>query len=214
MTGRIAGAIPELLIEAVQDGNAAGVKALLQIGADFNEQDEQGRSALMLAACHGYTEIARLLLAEGADANGCRSNGMTPLMYAANGNHAETARLLVESGADVNAADDSNWTALHHAAQFTDGAEIMRLLIERGARTGVMTTDGDTAMSIAQARNCGNHGETVQLLKDAQEGRFPLPAVSSPDIDTGEYHATAVQRQQMLKARAPKPNIIRGGARP
>jgi ankyrin repeat protein len=55
--------------EKVSEADAIGVVAyLLDKGAQINDRDARGRTALMIAAEGGHAEIAALLVARGADA--------------------------------------------------------------------------------------------------------------------------------------------------
>jgi hypothetical protein len=58
--------------------------------------------------------------------------------------------LLVARGADVNSAGEHGWTALHGAA-YKGVDAIVRLLIDKGARTEVFDEYGQTPLSIANA---------------------------------------------------------------
>lgn len=70
------------------DGTGASlaeeVRLMLTQGADPNEQDDDGDTALYYAASKGNTAIVQLLLGAGADPNVSPGRGgMTPLLYAA-----------------------------------------------------------------------------------------------------------------------------------
>ena len=99
------------------------VREALRAGADVNEQDEDGWTALMRAVeCGGEhgAGMMRLLVDAGADANKQNKCGWTALMHTAKygGEHgAGMMRLLVDVGADANKQNNDGWTALMLAAR-------------------------------------------------------------------------------------------------
>lgn len=93
--------------------------------------------ALSWAARNDAVDAMAFLVARGADVNGIAYRG-TPLMHAAYHRHIAAVRWLLERGADVNqratfhGLETGRCTALHLAAQ-TDDAELVSLLLSRGA---------------------------------------------------------------------------------
>jgi ankyrin repeat protein len=60
--------------------------ALIEAGADPNSRDDEGKTALIVAANKDYTEVIRALLAKGADPNAASSSdGETQLHYGPHG---------------------------------------------------------------------------------------------------------------------------------
>lgn len=101
-----------VLILATVRKRARAVRALLEAGADPNQQDTYDGYSPVMEAAQDYDSSAllRLLLAHGGDPNAVarptqpgRLNGPleTPLMFAV-GHRLESVKLLVEAGADVN----------------------------------------------------------------------------------------------------------------
>ena len=78
------------------------------------EEEEEGRTALMHAAAGGHTEtVTALLAAPGLEVNAANGLGGTALMHAAVEGHTETVTaLLAASGLEVNAAGGDGRTAL------------------------------------------------------------------------------------------------------
>ncbi|ESU40288.1 Ankyrin repeat protein, partial [Giardia duodenalis] len=96
---------------------------------NFHEKgckDVIGRTALMLAAHRGHTEVVRILVEEEG---GMQNNdGVTALIFAARYGHSKCVRLLLEKEGGMQ--DKDGWTALMLAA-YNDHVECVRLLAER-----------------------------------------------------------------------------------
>ena len=65
----------------------------------MNAKDNDGYTALMVAAVKNDADVARLLIAAKADVNAKTNGGSTALMIAAMENAADVARLLRDAGA-------------------------------------------------------------------------------------------------------------------
>ena len=96
------------------------VRALLDAGAQVDEADGDGITALGWAAIANRIELARLLIQRGADVNHVDKKGMTPLLYAASIDFGDPAMidLLLRSGARANARSKEGMTALDLARRY------------------------------------------------------------------------------------------------
>lgn len=65
------------LMYLVNGGDLDGIKELLSSGVDVNFRDIDHRTALHVAACQGYDDVAQLLLENGAKADSCDRWGST-----------------------------------------------------------------------------------------------------------------------------------------
>ncbi len=71
------------LHDAARTGDGAAIQKLLEGGANVNEPDETGETALISAALAGQTATVDLLLQRQADAKARNDRGMTALHAAA-----------------------------------------------------------------------------------------------------------------------------------
>ena len=153
---------PTSILDAVDLRNIEAVKQYITAGTDVNTKDEDGRTALHLAASNGHTEIAKLLLANNADVNVMNAVGQTEtaLHIAAWKGHPEIAKLLLANNADVNVIDTVGQTPLIFAAG-RGHTEIVELLIAKGADVNAKTSSEKTPLHIAAS---GGHKKVVELL--------------------------------------------------
>jgi len=115
--------LAELLIEA-----KANPEAETRVGAV---------TPLILAARNGSGAMIAALLKAGADPGKAASTGATPLVSAATSGSVDAVKALVDGGADLNAREKTNGqTALMFAA-WENRADVIRLLMERGAHPGL-----------------------------------------------------------------------------
>ena len=81
----------------------------------------------------------------------------------------ETLKLCLEWGLDINAKNDIGYTALHGAA-FRGANEVVKLLVEKGARTDVKNQEGRLPVNMAEGMHIGpggwvEHEDTAALLR-------------------------------------------------
>jgi ankyrin repeat protein len=118
--------------DAVMRGDRAALERLLDAGADVNEPQPDGATALHWAAYRGDLAAAEELIAAGARASVASRDGATPLSLACTSGSVAMIELLLDQGADPNETLPNGETALMMAAR-TGRAAAAELLIARGA---------------------------------------------------------------------------------
>ena len=109
------------VIQAVFDEDMDMLQQLAAEGADIDEKDEDGLTALQYAAMWGDSESAEWLIENGADVNTTDGWGATPLINAVyNDTSIETVKLLLENGADLTQQDFEGKTAYDYAVENRD----------------------------------------------------------------------------------------------
>eukprot|EP00933_Yihiella_yeosuensis_P055485 TRINITY_DN5429_c0_g2_i2.p1 TRINITY_DN5429_c0_g2~~TRINITY_DN5429_c0_g2_i2.p1 ORF type:complete len:304 (+),score=93.74 TRINITY_DN5429_c0_g2_i2:61-972(+) len=149
------------LLQAAKEGDAAAVTKALGAGAKGNSMDEDGVTALMMAAMIGSTDCMKILLSKNADVNAADGvSHRTALMFAAQGGHTEAVKLLCEASADVTKVDAEGATALMWAAA-AGKAETAKLLANSGNKDAKNKL-GLTALEVAEKMG---HADTIAALK-------------------------------------------------
>jgi ankyrin repeat protein len=152
------------LDQAARDGKLAEVKHLIEAGANPNELNKWGTSALTGASggnSPSHTEIAQFLVTHGADVNKRVADGTTALNEASFWGNIATVRILLAAKADVNAEKDNGYTPLLSAAS-RGHIQIVKLLIEAGANLNQQTRVGGlTALHLASS---AGYRDIVNLL--------------------------------------------------
>jgi ankyrin repeat protein len=105
---------------ATFEGDSALVEYLIGRGANPNDVDDDGISALGWAALGNHADIVQALVARGAKVDQLDKHGMTPLLYAASIDFGDTVVLekLIASGADLKAKNRQGMTALDLAKKY------------------------------------------------------------------------------------------------
>ncbi len=179
--------LQDRLEAAVQDGDVAAVRTLLESGADPNAGNEEGATAVHAAARGSSPDCLRVLLEaggspDGRTGEGCSSWLEAPLVSAAFKGRADMALALVEAGADVNVKAGNRETPLHWSVQDAEGV-LTRRLLEAGADPNARNLMGETPLHAAAwvgnadgIRILVEAGATVDAEDD--EGMSPLACAS------------------------------------
>jgi ankyrin repeat protein len=91
------------LILASRCGYRQKVEDLLIKGANVNENDGSGTTALLESLTYGHFEIAELLIQKGANVRAASGSGWTPLHLVASLGTGRLANDIVRRGGDLNA---------------------------------------------------------------------------------------------------------------
>ncbi|XP_006620349.1 protein TANC2 isoform X3 [Apis dorsata] len=98
----------------------------------LDQRDPADRTALMLAASEGHTNLIELFLDKGSVLESRDKEGMTALCWACVRGRLAAVQNLIDHGADVNTNDNTGRTPLDLAA-FQGNPKLVQLLLEKGA---------------------------------------------------------------------------------
>lgn len=176
-----------LLSYAIGTQNEAMIACLVELGADVNMANNDGKNPLILAADKGNISIIEYLVAKGAEVNQVdRKSNVSPVFLAAQNGHEEIVKYLVECCANVNRERGDGATPLWIANK-NGHIAIVKYLLEHGSdpnKGGGFNVP--TQLTIAAL---GGNEDMVRLLvrygadihKGSSDGTTPLFAA----VDTG-----------------------------
>jgi hypothetical protein len=166
------------LIDAAVSGDVTEVRRMVAAGADVNELNEYGNSALHLIALGGTVEMVKALVELGADKNALGVGGGTPLHVAAMGGKVETVKLLAQLGAEPGVKNVHEETPLqmsvrlghHQMAQVLRELERTAARTQKAAATSVRTRQPALAGHPGDERGGGAHGRRADRGGGARGG--------------------------------------------
>jgi hypothetical protein len=115
------------IISAASNGSVDRLKELLADGADVNEADEEGRTALHWSAGYSEIECMKALIEAKCDINAVDENSNTALSYAAGYGNEDAVKLLLDHKADVLVKNAEGKTA-KDVAEMNDQDAIVKML--------------------------------------------------------------------------------------
>lgn len=130
-------------------------KQLIEKGANVNDADYAGNTALHEAALRGHTEIVELLLDNGAilDVQNGPYDRDTPLIDAVSNGHVETVKLLLERGANPTVCNSSGQNAFDSVESDDPHRFELETLLKRFARVASVPKLEEHQASLASSKN-------------------------------------------------------------
>jgi len=150
---------------------------LLNLGANVNAQDSNGRTYLMWMVLHQNKENMNFFIETYApDMNTKDNHGHTALMYAAENDQFRTVQLLLQAGAHYNSVNRNQESALLKTLCFnknsnpteenwSDKYQTVQLLLQAGAETQSLGTTQFPALFFALSTK---RLDLIQLFLDHQ----------------------------------------------
>ena len=153
------------------------VDLLLKAGADVNEADSQGSTALMEATLYMLEPVVRRLLAVGAGVDYVNRAGMSALDLAVSTGNTEITRMLLERSPRLDRINAAGYTPLHIAVQ-TDYPNIVRALLAAGADPNIAMSEPHPLLGLTPLMTAvlhKNHKIAGMLLRAGADVHQAIP---------------------------------------
>lgn len=163
----------EALLLAVEDGEYAAVRRLVEQGADIEVRDANGNTPLNLAAAFGYLDITRYLIDHKANVDTRNAKGETPLISAVSkygSNRDSIVRLLLEKDANPDIKDNNGKTAEMIATEKNRGPLVVMLKNASAKRAKL-------AEEFAKAAEAKRHAEIQARQQALREKAKNVPRI-------------------------------------
>ena len=145
----------DVLTRAVQSRNPQMVELLVKAGADVETRGPWGNNQLILAVHNEDMESLKVLLDHAAEVNGTGEYGTTALTVAIARRSIQMIKLLLSRGA--NASIDN---AFEKAAQYDNGPDLLKILIDAGA-------EGVSSQSCVASAAAAGNSRSIKMLVEA-----------------------------------------------
>ncbi|XVE84124.1 hypothetical protein DITRI_Ditri16bG0144500 [Diplodiscus trichospermus] len=150
------------LMFVAQAGDVEALKALIgREEVDLDYQDDNGYSAVMVAALKGHVQAFRLLVYAGADVKLLNKSGETAIILSKlNPNRDLFEKVMLDFALERGNRNTGGFYALHCAARHGDLTAVT-LLTSRGYDVNILDGDGYTPLMLAAREG---HGSMCELL--------------------------------------------------
>ncbi|XP_059473664.1 uncharacterized protein LOC132195582 [Neocloeon triangulifer] len=114
---------------AISMGFEPATRVILERGADVNQRNESGETALIMSIVANHPTLMQILLQHPeVEVDATDSDGLTALHYAAQDGLYKAMEILLQNGADANLQDAIGYTSLHRVLQ-SGNLECINLLL-------------------------------------------------------------------------------------
>ena len=159
------GGTPTGLVDAAQRGDLGAVQKLLADGADVNERDERGRTAVTAAAVDDRVDIARVLIDAGADVDLQDGDRNNPLLVTGETGSVPMLREVLRAKPNLGATNRYGGVAIIPASD-RGHVDYVRAVLDTGIDIDHVNNLGWTALLEAVILGDGGeaHTEIVRML--------------------------------------------------
>ena len=139
------------LIRAAEGNNTSVIRFLVEAGADLENRDSPGDTALLTAVNWGHLESVKILVELGADVNAANNTGWTPLTKSMEKDKKDFFQVLLDGIIQHDAHSENGQAPSQYA--INQKPEYLQALLEAGANPNCADRTGDTLLMYAVRKN-------------------------------------------------------------
>ncbi len=156
------------LLEALLIGNTARAMQLTKSGVKASYKNYKGETPLSVSVSKAWASMVRELLDHGANINQKMPSGLSLLHHASSRGYTDVAKLLIKYGLNPSTKSKrKEWNSLHVAARYGHW-QLVQLYVRMGVDPNQRTSDGKTALEIAQIIR---HQGIIKILSQVTSAR-------------------------------------------
>ncbi|EQC30458.1 hypothetical protein SDRG_11778 [Saprolegnia diclina VS20] len=194
------------LHQAAASNDGTSLSQLLALGVNCSSTNENGETAMFMAAAAGHLPIVTMLLQMTEEESGIDAtnhNGESPLFAAAIGGHADVVQCLLRANANPRLVSKDGSTMLH-AAALGGSMSILHQIVQCGVSVDACDAMGQTPLHVAAEKA---HDSAVKYLLDVEAsvfakdttGKTPLMLATHPLVIN-----TLLQAEKSTKQKVPQ----------
>ncbi|KAH0785265.1 ankyrin repeat domain-containing protein [Histomonas meleagridis] len=191
--------VHSLLMCAAAHGSIECTKFLIKSGANVEQKNFMGFTALHWTAFTGRIECVDILLNSGADINAKTEDGKTVMHIAASRGHISYIEYILERGADLDAVNSAGWTAIFLAVVANQKATA-KYLLEKGIEYDYFDANLKKLTNIATKYN---RNWLFGLLDNKSEHKFETDQIDSKILISNQ-ESNSEQLNPMPSPKQPK----------
>ena len=139
-----------LHFEAKRQKDTALINYLISKDLDLNHEDDNGYSPITNSIKYNSAEMVEFLINKSKIENYIDKNGNTLFHHAVERNDTDIFNLISKTKNDINHKNKDGNTVLHLAAMKAKNNQLLKYLIELGAKKDILTPFGESVYDLAK----------------------------------------------------------------